>query len=89
MVSHGCEIVTAIIAMAHKLGLQVVAEGVESQAQVDFLTANQCDEIQGYHFARPEDATATAKQLASGSASRVEMMRMMNIAKSNSKLIAA
>ncbi len=46
-------ITRAIIAMAHSLGLEVVAEGVEEPAQLDFLRANQCDEIQGFLFSRP------------------------------------
>lgn len=43
----------AIIAMAHKLGLQVVAEGVETAAQRDLLSAWKCDFAQGYLFSRP------------------------------------
>lgn len=46
-------IIEAIIAMAHKLGLQVVAEGVESEAQRQHLAAAHCDYGQGYLFARP------------------------------------
>ena len=46
-------IVAAIIVMAHKLGLQVVAEGIETQAQAQFLRKYQCDYFQGYYFARP------------------------------------
>uniref|UniRef100_UPI002580F0A1 EAL domain-containing protein n=1 Tax=Pseudomonas sp. UBA6310 TaxID=1947327 RepID=UPI002580F0A1 len=46
-------ITRAIIAMAHSLELDVVAEGVEEQAQLDFLKAHGCDEIQGYLIARP------------------------------------
>ena len=43
----------AIIAMAHSMNLNVIAEGVESQAQADFLTARGCDEMQGFHFSHP------------------------------------
>jgi diguanylate cyclase (GGDEF)-like protein/PAS domain S-box-containing protein len=43
----------AIIVMAHKLGLQVVAEGVETEAQRDLLLAAGCDYAQGYLFSRP------------------------------------
>lgn len=46
----------AIIAMGKTLGLTVVAEGVENQAQVDFLEKHQCDEIQGYLISRPVPA---------------------------------
>ncbi|KQW87540.1 histidine kinase [Massilia sp. Root418] len=42
-----------IISMAHLLGMQVVAEGVESEAQCDFLRRHSCDLIQGYYFAAP------------------------------------
>ena len=48
----------AIIAMAHALRLRVVAEGVETEAQLAFLRKHGCDEIQGYHFARPMSAPA-------------------------------
>jgi diguanylate cyclase (GGDEF)-like protein/PAS domain S-box-containing protein len=43
----------AIIVMAHKLGLKVIAEGVETQEQLDLLKKIQCDYGQGYLFARP------------------------------------
>ncbi|WP_223292968.1 MULTISPECIES: putative bifunctional diguanylate cyclase/phosphodiesterase [Shewanella] len=46
-------IVKAIIDMAHGLNLQIVAEGVETQEQYDFLLKNQCDTFQGYLFSRP------------------------------------
>jgi EAL domain-containing protein (putative c-di-GMP-specific phosphodiesterase class I) len=46
----GMAIAQAIIAMAHTLRLRVVAEGVESEAQVSFLRGEGCDEIQGHYF---------------------------------------
>ena len=46
-------IVSAVIAMAHKLNLTVVAEGVEQQTQLDYLQENHCDFIQGYLFSKP------------------------------------
>ncbi|MFM9438155.1 diguanylate cyclase (GGDEF)-like protein, partial [Janthinobacterium sp. CG_23.3] len=49
-------IATAVISLGHKLQLKVVAEGVETQAQRDFLHANGCDEMQGYLFSRPVPA---------------------------------
>ena len=53
-------LVRAIIAMARALGLKVIAEGVETQGQLDFLHADGCDEIQGYHIARPMPAEQVA-----------------------------
>ena len=49
-------IVRSIIATAHNLGLKVVAEGVETQRQRDFLKVHGCDYIQGFHFNRPVSA---------------------------------
>jgi diguanylate cyclase (GGDEF)-like protein len=49
----GVTIVKAILALARGLQLRVVAEGVESLTQFDFLARHDCDEIQGYLFARP------------------------------------
>lgn len=56
--SENIEIITAIIAMAHKLKLKVVAEGIETESQLDFLQKNQCDIAQGFYFNRPMPETA-------------------------------
>ena len=58
-------ITLAIISMAHSLGLKVVAEGVESADQLAFLARHGCDQVQGYHLARPVDADACAALLRS------------------------
>jgi diguanylate cyclase (GGDEF)-like protein/PAS domain S-box-containing protein len=54
--SQDAELVTAIIGLAHNLGMIAVAEGVETAAQADFLRRHHCDEIQGYLVARPLSA---------------------------------
>ncbi len=58
-------ITRAIIAMAHGLELKVVAEGVETQAQMDFLKAQHCDEIQGFLISPPVPAERLAELLRS------------------------
>lgn len=50
---HDAAITQGIISMAHHLGLTVIAEGVETEAQFSFLDKNHCDEYQGYYFAKP------------------------------------
>ena len=57
-------IAIAVIALGHGLRLKVVAEGVETPAQVDFLRAQGCDEIQGYLLSRPVDSDAFARWFA-------------------------
>ena len=59
-------IVQAIIHMAHGLGFKTIAEGVETQTQLDFLRAHGCNEIQGYFFSRPVPAEAFTALLRSG-----------------------
>jgi len=57
----------AVIAMAHSLGLTVIAEGVETQAQRTFLARHDCDELQGFYFARPLPAGDFTRLLQQGS----------------------
>lgn len=59
-------IVTAMISMGRSLKLRVVAEGVETQQELEFLQAHQCDEAQGYYFSRPVVAQEFARLLKTG-----------------------
>ncbi len=59
-------IVKSVIAMAHRLNWQVVAEGVETQEELDFLRANDCDEAQGNYFGRAQPAEQFAALRATG-----------------------
>lgn len=51
--AHDAAIVRSLIAMAHNLGREVIAEGVETEAQAAFLRNEQCEEAQGYLYAKP------------------------------------
>ncbi|GGC05227.1 hypothetical protein GCM10011352_34250 [Marinobacterium zhoushanense] len=57
-------IVETVIVMAHAMGLKVVAEGAETEQQVDFLREQGCDLIQGYYYARPLPLSALDRDLA-------------------------
>lgn len=51
------DIINSIISLAHNLGLKVVAEGIESEEQFEFLRAGGCDYVQGFYLCPPYDAT--------------------------------
>jgi EAL domain-containing protein (putative c-di-GMP-specific phosphodiesterase class I) len=53
----------AVISLGQKLNLRVIAEGVETEAQMTFLRENNCDEMQGYYFSRPLSAPDIEKLL--------------------------
>jgi len=59
-------IVAAVIAMGRSLKLRLVAEGVETQEELDFLQAHNCNEAQGYFFSRPVAAEEFALLLKTG-----------------------
>lgn len=61
-------IVQSILSVAHHLGLAVVAEGVETQAQAAFLAANHCQGLQGYWFGRPMPLAQWLSELPTGNA---------------------
>ena len=56
-------IIQTIIQLAHGLGLTVVAEGVETESQMELLKAQGCDEIQGFLFSKPLTAVEIEKYL--------------------------
>jgi len=59
-------VVTSIVAIAHSLGLQAVAEGVETRRQLDFLRQCGCDSFQGFYFSRPLPAGEFASLVRQG-----------------------
>jgi EAL domain-containing protein (putative c-di-GMP-specific phosphodiesterase class I) len=56
-------LIKAIVGMSKALGLTIIAEGVETQAQADALTSLGVDEAQGYLYARPQDVEAFRRLL--------------------------
>ncbi len=60
----------AVIALGHRLGLTVVAEGVETLAERDALRADGCDVIQGFLYSRPLPADECGELLAAGTIRR-------------------
>ena len=61
--SNAASIVRAIVSMGHSLGLRVVAEGVETSAQAQFLASICCEHAQGYWYSKPLPAAQFAQWL--------------------------
>jgi EAL domain-containing protein (putative c-di-GMP-specific phosphodiesterase class I) len=64
-------ILVAVTHLAHDLGMEVVAEGVETEAQLDFVRAVGCDAAQGYYLARPLAYADCSGYLARAAANRL------------------
>lgn len=64
--SHDIVLVDTIIMMAHNLGLEVIAEGVESQQELEYLENHNCTVHQGYFFSKPVSAAGFSEMLKSG-----------------------
>jgi EAL domain-containing protein (putative c-di-GMP-specific phosphodiesterase class I) len=60
------EIVRAIVGLAHNLGLEVIAEGVETREQLDYLKVLGCEFAQGFHVSRPLTADAARALVETG-----------------------
>ncbi|HED12137.1 MAG TPA: EAL domain-containing protein, partial [Gammaproteobacteria bacterium] len=66
-------IVRSTIALAHAMGMQTIAEGVETRAQVEFLKAEGCDAVQGYLFSKPLPVTEATAYIKSHSSDDKEI----------------
>ncbi len=71
--THG--IVRIIVMLAHNLGMKVVAEGVETEVQLDILRDIGCERAQGYLFSKPADQETISKLLATNRAGIVPGFR--------------
>jgi diguanylate cyclase (GGDEF)-like protein/PAS domain S-box-containing protein len=63
---HDTAIIKSIITLAHSLDLKVIAEGVETEQQLEFLREHECDEVQGYLFSKPVTADIFTQLLKEG-----------------------
>jgi diguanylate cyclase (GGDEF)-like protein/PAS domain S-box-containing protein len=63
---HDTAIIKSIITLAHSLNLKVIAEGVETEQQLEFLREHECDEVQGYLFSQPVPADIFTQLLKEG-----------------------
>ena len=73
--------VNAIISMAHSIGIKVIAEGVETEAQCEFMRSNMCDEIQGRFFSSPLTCEEMALLLCSDRHLPAHLLRLQKPAR--------
>jgi len=79
--THSAVVTVSIIALAHGLGIKVIAEGVETAEQVNMLAEAGCDDVQGYYFSRPVAPEMLPTVLAAhdfGSRNKVKQLVMRN-----------
>mgnify|MGYP000732999282 CR=1 FL=1 len=81
------KIMSAVITLAHGLGMQVVAEGVEFEEQLPFLIENDCDEVQGYLFSRPMSASDCSNWLKKNISSPVSIIQRSKLKPSHSETV--
>ncbi len=75
--AHDNAIVQSVIAMAHKLNLRVIAEGVETKEQSDALVASRCNLLQGYYYGKPAPAEDFFKLLLKQSPEQSTLQRLV------------
>ncbi|HAD03898.1 MAG TPA: hypothetical protein DCF93_04365, partial [Desulfuromonas sp.] len=68
-------IIASIVSMAHKLNLELVAEGVETEAQRDFLLAHGCTKMQGFYYSRPVEPERFGELINALATGDAELMR--------------
>lgn len=76
--SQDAVIAKVVISMAHGLGLSVIAEGVETEVQCEFMLNNMCDEVQGYFFSRPVPKAELQVMLRAGRRLPAHLVRAMD-----------
>ncbi|HBL10797.1 MAG TPA: hypothetical protein DD379_05220, partial [Cyanobacteria bacterium UBA11162] len=83
-----CSMVWTIVNLAHNLGLEVVAEGVETEIQLEQLKKLQCEKAQGYFFSTPLNAQAATALLASVKSKQLSAIRSQATPKTTQKIIS-
>jgi len=78
--SRSAAVVRAAVQLANELGIDVIAEGVETEEQAKFLLAANCEHGQGFYFSRPVDAEHATELLRAG---RIKPARLLRLVQSS------